>query len=362
MGSRPKLTRLVFIVLALLLVQGYFLHPIASAAALPESAFISGVVGRPQGFVLSCESRSAADWAAYWGVSIQEGEFLSNLPRSDNPNKGFVGNPNDPWGYTPPASYGVHAAPVAALLRKVGLQAEAKRGLKMRDLRAEIAAGRPVIVWVIGQMWSGSAHTYTDVQGENARVAPFEHTMILVGYDAERVHLVDAYSGQQRSFSLDSFVSSWTVLGKMAVIGSGPEKLAAEATQVVQPEENDRYIVQQGDYLVALAERFHTSWSTLAELNDLAYPYTLHPGMELRMPEGGKAKPQEPAATPVPPEGEGSNGGNKSDSGGRTYVVQAGDFLKKIAEDFSLDWLTLAALNDLVYPYVVHPGQVLRLE
>lgn len=363
MAKRSKFARLVVIVLALSLLQGLILHPIASAAALPESAYISGVVGHAQSFELSCESRSAVDLAAFWGVTIPESEFLFNLPRSDNPNQGFVGNPNDPWGYTPPASYGVHAPPVAALLREYGLRTEAGRGLKWRDLRAEIAAGRPVIVWVIGQMWNGVARTYTDIEGNNVKVAPFEHSMILIGYDASRVHVVDAYSGQTLSFPRNSFLNSWSVLGNLAVIVRGPQesKPTPEPSRPEQPSAAESYTVQPGDYLLAVAERFGAGWRELAELNELTYPYTLHPGMNLRLPEGAQARPEEPIAAPTPAEASAGNR-DASASTGNTYRVQPGDYLKKIAEQLGMDWLTLAALNDLVYPYVVHPGQVLRLE
>jgi hypothetical protein len=72
----------------------------ARAESLPESAHILGVKGHAQSYVLSCESRSAVDWAAFWDVHIREGKFLNQLPRSDNPDKGFVGRPNDVPGRT----------------------------------------------------------------------------------------------------------------------------------------------------------------------------------------------------------------------------------------------------------------------
>src|SRR4030066_652743 len=71
---------------------------IAQGESLPDSAYVTGVVGHAQGYSLSCEARSVADWAAYWGVNIGEAEFLEALPHADNPEDGFVGNPNDAWG------------------------------------------------------------------------------------------------------------------------------------------------------------------------------------------------------------------------------------------------------------------------
>jgi hypothetical protein len=134
-----------------------------------------------------------------------------------------VGDPNGIWGGTPPHSYGVHARPVADLLRAYGLKAEARQNLSWDDLRYEIASGRPVIVWVIGQMWGGNGLSYTALDGETVRVAPFEHTMILVGYDKHWAYAVDASTGWVQTYAVSAFIKSWGVLGNMAVTASEPE-------------------------------------------------------------------------------------------------------------------------------------------
>jgi uncharacterized protein YvpB len=192
------------------------------ADSIPDRAYIEGLKGRSQSLSLSCESRSAVDWAAFWGVKIAEKRFLAKLPRSKNPDKGFVGNPNDTWGNVPPASYGVHAQPVAELLQEYGLQAEARRNLTWEDLQREIAAGRPVIVWIIGQMWEEKAIKYKSPDGHKTLVAPYEHTMILVGYEPGKVYVVDAYTGWTQSYPLRTFMRSWKTLGNMAITGGAP--------------------------------------------------------------------------------------------------------------------------------------------
>jgi LysM repeat protein len=354
----------------------------------PESAYISGVPAHAQTYTLSCEARSAADWAAFWGVSIDESQFLASLPRSDDPDAGFVGYPNDPWGYVPPSSYGVHAGPVAALLREYGVRARAQHGLKWRLLKEEIAAGRPVIVWIIGQMWAGTPVAYSASDGNTTRVARFEHTMILIGYDASVVHVVDAYSGWTQTYPLEAFLSSWGVLGNMAILGRGkpPSRHVAAGGKT--------YVVQRGEYLIQLAERFNVSWQELAELNNISYPYTLYAGQELKLP-GQELKlpgqvaptptPKRPKKTPKPPEDKESSpyivllpfaphlGASKipgkpartpvpGEGGPKTYTVQRGDFLVALAERFGMDWRLLADLNGISYPYVIYPGQVLKLD
>jgi hypothetical protein len=67
--------------------------PTARGDSLPDSAYISGVNGHAQGYSLSCESRSAADLADFWGVSISESEFLDALPRADNPEQALLAIP-----------------------------------------------------------------------------------------------------------------------------------------------------------------------------------------------------------------------------------------------------------------------------
>jgi len=94
---------------------GRALLPSATLApTLTAPTVLLDIIGHGQSLPLSCESRSAADWASYFGVAIDELEFLGRLPISDNPEIGFVGDVNGNWGKIPPDSYGVHAGPVAA--------------------------------------------------------------------------------------------------------------------------------------------------------------------------------------------------------------------------------------------------------
>ena len=184
--------------------------------ATPLEASITGISGRFQALPLDCESRSAVDWATYFGVSIDELEFFHSLPRSDNPDKGFVGDVYGSWGQIPPQPYGVHAEPIAALLRTYGLDAQAVRDFPMDALRAEIAVGRPVIVWVTGQVAWGTPVPYTASDGSSTIVARYEHTVMVIGYNKYEVRILDGARVYPRQWS--DFERSWAVLGNMAVI------------------------------------------------------------------------------------------------------------------------------------------------
>lgn len=182
----------------------------------PSEAYIRNISGVTQSLPLSCESRSAADWAAYFGVGINELVFQSQLPISDNPDKGFVGDVMGSWGQMPPNPYGVHARPVADLLRSYGLNATAVYTYSLNGIKQQIAAGRPIIVWVTGAVEPGASGVYIDAEGDRSIVAPFEHTVIVIGYTDSNLTFLDGSRMYQRDVSI--FLQSWQSLGFQAII------------------------------------------------------------------------------------------------------------------------------------------------
>jgi uncharacterized protein YvpB len=184
-------------------------------ATLPLEAYIKNFNAHRQAYALSCEAAAAVDWAQYFGVSIYESDFQHELPLSDNPDLGFVGTKNAPWGQIPPYAYGVHAGPVAAVLQAHGVSAVAVKGFTLEQLEREIASGQPVIAWVIGNCVSATPVIYTDSQGNSVTVAPYEHVIIIVGYGEGRIRYYSA--GQLYETPVDVFARSWAVLGNMVV-------------------------------------------------------------------------------------------------------------------------------------------------
>src|SRR5258706_14486830 len=115
---------------------------ITLAATPPVSASVPGFVGHPQSLPLSCESRSAVDWANLFGFPIGEIAFFRQLPIAADPDLGFVGGVMGAWGQLPPNSYGVHAGPVARLLQDLGDPAHYHLYTPWPAVQAGIAAGR----------------------------------------------------------------------------------------------------------------------------------------------------------------------------------------------------------------------------
>ena len=187
-----------------------------ATSSIPAEAYIPGLYGFLQTYNLSCEARSASDFARYFGMEFTELAFLWALPDSDNPEKGFVGNVTDPLGGLPPNGYGVHAPPVAGLMRAWGLPATARRGMSYAELQEEIAAGRPVMIWAIRDFGYSTPIEYTSSDGETTIVAQYEHTFVVIGYGPGYVTVLD--NERVYSVSVEQFLTSWSVLGHQAIV------------------------------------------------------------------------------------------------------------------------------------------------
>lgn len=185
--------------------------------AYPESFYIRNITGHGQAYALSCEASAAVDWANFFGVAIYESNFQIELPISDNPDYGYVGDPTTRgWGQIPPYAYGVHADPVANLLVAYGLPAKSVKGYSLEQVMAKLAEGKPILVWIIGNMEYSEPVEYIDKQGRTSIVAPFEHAVILTGYNQETIRYMS--NGKFYDVPHQVFLTSWGVLGNMAVI------------------------------------------------------------------------------------------------------------------------------------------------
>jgi uncharacterized protein YvpB len=189
---------------------------------LPEDVQLT-ISGKLQRYNLDCESRSAVDLAGYFGVKIDELEFYKALPRTDNPETGFVGNASDAAGQTPPNSYGVYEKPVAALLNDYGLNTKSHQDYSLEALKAQIASRRPVMVWVVGQVQPGWAIKYTASDGSTTVVARYEHTVLVVGYSEDLIYILDGATIYTRP--IKTFTDSWGILGNRAItVSDAPPK------------------------------------------------------------------------------------------------------------------------------------------
>jgi uncharacterized protein YvpB len=185
---------------------------------LPSEHYILKISGHKQYFSIGCEASVAVDWAAYFGVHINEFNFQYEMPLSDNPDYGFVGDVKGPWGQVPPYAYGVYAGPVAAALQKHGLPAKGMKAFTIEQIKSEIAMDHPVIAWVIGNVVGGVPSLYTDSQGRKTIVAAYEHVVIVTGYNDKKIRYMT--NGKFFETPIEVFQNSWNVLENMVVFWS----------------------------------------------------------------------------------------------------------------------------------------------
>jgi Predicted glycosyl hydrolase len=107
------------------------------------------------------------------------------------------------------------------------------------------------------------------------------------------------------------------------------------------------YVVARGDTLKSLAARYGTSMDTLASLNGI-YNYNLiYEGQRLTVPSGSAT----PGTPPPPPP-----------SSGKTYVIQKGDTLRKIADRIGVTVNDILAVNpQIINPNRIYAGQTINL-
>ena len=97
----------------------------------------------------------------------------------------------------------------------------------------------------------------------------------------------------------------------------------------------DIYTVKPGDNLWIISNRYKVTQQSIINANGLDNPGSLVVGMNLLIP------------TPSP---------------SSAYSVKRGDTLSAIAKKFNITVSQLIAANNLVYPYTIYPGQIIKIK
>ena len=110
--------------------------------------------------------------------------------------------------------------------------------------------------------------------------------------------------------------------------------------QPVVQTDGTTYIVQAGDTLSEIAQRFGTTYQSLAAINNIADPNRIYPGQEILI-DG--AATEAPAASAV------------------YYTIQPGDTLSGIASTYGTTWQRLAEVNGISDPNLIYAGNTIRV-
>jgi LysM repeat protein len=115
--------------------------------------------------------------------------------------------------------------------------------------------------------------------------------------------------------------------------------LKIPGTSAPAPGTGQEYVVQRGDTLYSIAQRYGTTVDAIQRANGIVNPWYISVGQKLVIPQG---------STPPP-------------AGGTTYTVQPGDTLYSIAAKFGKNVWDIVVANNLSEPYWILVGQVLTI-
>lgn len=121
------------------------------------------------------------------------------------------------------------------------------------------------------------------------------------------------------------------------------------------PVQNSRvYIVQPGDGLNRIAQRYNLDFACLVARNNIANPNRIFAGQQIVLdftcPPYRGYNPPATGGPIIPPPVTGF-----------TYVVQPGDTLGRIGLALGYDWYCIARTNGIFNPNFIYTGQVLTI-
>ncbi|MGC9333561.1 MAG: C39 family peptidase [Anaerolineae bacterium] len=167
---------------------------------------------------LSCESSAASMAAQYHGLSLSETEILTALPQDENPYLGFRGNVDGPTGGI--MDYGVYAGPVQQVLNEAGLRVTAIEG-GLEEIRAALARGNPVVAWLTYKC-QVSTPTIEVIGDQTVTLVPYQHVVVLTGYNPDGMWANDPWDGQEDFYSNSDLRRAMAYLGNMALEVAAP--------------------------------------------------------------------------------------------------------------------------------------------
>ena len=183
-----------------------------------------------------CEGAAATSLLNFYGYNVSLDEMIGAIPRENitvrngkryGPSiyEKFVGDPRG--GYTSKnPGYGAFAPVVTKSMNSVIKNHGGNRtatnitGSSVTDLYRNLRNGYPQLVWATYNMNTPKTVNswYINSTGKYFSYPRGTHVMVLRGYDANNVYVMDPYGGIYKTFSRSAFSSKYQLLGQQAIL------------------------------------------------------------------------------------------------------------------------------------------------
>lgn len=87
----------------------------------------------------------------------------------------------------------------------------------MARLKAELEEGHPIVVWMTSGKSARPIYKRT-YEGQTFKLVPYDHTVVVYGYDNEGIYLMDVGDGGKYYTEWDSFMRRWSYFDQMALL------------------------------------------------------------------------------------------------------------------------------------------------
>ncbi|MEK7327850.1 MAG: LysM peptidoglycan-binding domain-containing protein, partial [Chloroflexota bacterium] len=218
------------------------------------------------------------------------------------------------------------------------------------------------IVWSTPtNVWDNWALFTVEAVAQGSTVTVYTYSKPRWGMEHNDVYVDDAslvvVGGSSTAATATPQPTSTTAATSVAAITATTTKSPTPApTTAVPPTPSfQTYTVQRGDSLRSIARKFNTTVSAILALNSIPTPNVIFPGQVIKIPGASAVAPTSPPAGSSPTPTSAAPGALT------TYAVQRGDTLYKIARKFGTTANAIIAVNPGINPSRIFPGQVINM-
>ena len=136
-----------------------------------------------------CEITAVTMMLNFAGVKVNKHQAAAIMPRSSNPNKGFIGDPYKEY----PLGYWVAPSGVKPVVKHYLGTAKIMTGYSLSAIRSQLLKSHLVVVWV------GAFDAFSN------------HALTLTGYHGSRLYYNDPWTGKKSSMSEVTFRAHWSL-------------------------------------------------------------------------------------------------------------------------------------------------------